>query len=60
MKTKYKISLLIGVAIAVLIPLGYWLSGFDFNERGTKLCECYVMTLLLAAVGAALTAAYPD
>lgn len=33
-----------------LVPIGYWLAGYDFAERGLFAFFCYITTIFVAAV----------
>lgn len=52
-------SALIAVASMALVIAGYWLSGWDFNERGQKALECFLMALVVGAFMGGMAAAYP-
>lgn len=52
MKTKH----IAAIIVFILTLFGFWLAGFDFNERGVGAVTCYVSTLALTM----LAYAYPD
>lgn len=35
-------------ALASLVPLSFWLAGYDFNERGGAAVACLIETSLVA------------
>lgn len=60
MKTKYKFSIGLALAGLILVPLFFWLGGYDFNQRGEPAVTCALLTLLVAAGGAVAAATYPE
>jgi hypothetical protein len=45
------ISLAIGLAIGALVPIAFWLGGFDFNHRGGDAVLCFAFTVGLTLWG---------
>ena len=41
---------LVSLASAMIVPIGFWLAGWDFNERGGQALFCYVFTVLIAGI----------
>lgn len=44
---------------ALLVPLGYWIGGFDFDERGSKAVLVYLHTVIAAVTAAILAWLFP-
>ena len=47
---KLKCSILAGIVMGLLVLLGFWLGGFDFNERGEKAVICMMMVMTLGSL----------
>ena len=39
-------SILIAVLTALLVPLGFWTAGYNFDARGEAALVCYLLSLL--------------
>lgn len=46
------IRLLIGFSMACLVLLGFWLFGFDLNERNKDTGFAFIMAVTMSAMGA--------
>lgn len=59
MKMRFIGSAIIALA---LVPPGFWLSGFDFDVRGTAAAFCYGLTIFvyIAAATCPLWSLYED
>lgn len=60
MKSKHFIGILLGMFFLVFIPGMFWLSGFDFNERGETAAACGLLTALLSIGSMAIAFSAPD
>lgn len=47
---KMLICLIVAVIAAVAVVFGFWLHGFNFDERGSMAIGCYVTALFSAAM----------
>jgi hypothetical protein len=57
-------SRLLSAALAFVLTVaavlgGFWLYGFDFNERGERALQAYLLSLLLGQFAAMLAAMFP-
>ena len=41
--------LMIAVLAALLVPLGYWIGGYDFDVRGAEAFMCYLLSIYVGA-----------
>ena len=41
--------IIVGIITAAIIPGGFWIFGFNFNERGPVALGCYIASLCFAA-----------
>lgn len=60
MRPKYKRAIAIPIFFLVLVPALFWLSGFDFDQRGQTAIGCALLTLIPAIFGAVMAATFPD
>jgi len=35
------------ILYASIVPIAFWLGGFNFNERGEGACICFVITIYI-------------
>ena len=38
-------SILIATLVALLVPLGFWIGGYDFDLRGAASVTCYLLSI---------------
>lgn len=48
--TKWKFFILPTIFAAIAAG-GFWVNGFDFNQRGPDALNCYTLSIALAAFG---------
>ena len=57
---KYKPQM-IGFGVGCLVVIvGFWLGGFDFNQRGDKLVSAYLLAFMVGTFGMILTMLWND
>lgn len=60
MKTKYKVAVAVFIGGLVIVPLMFWLGGFNFNQRGETAVMCGFLTLCVSLGGGLAAATFPD
>ena len=60
MKKEVKIGIAVGVYLFLIVLGGYWVWGFDFNERGDLALGCYCLALALLTFPILMGATYPN
>ena len=49
---KFRLSVVLALGGLIIVPLLFWLGGYDFNERGKIAVMCAMGALFASAIGA--------
>ena len=60
MRSKHFVGILLGLFFLVFVPFVFWLSGFNFDERGETAAGCALLTAILSLGSMVIAFSAPD